>query len=1189
MRYFRFCLALLVVFLFSGIASAQLAVSVDQAGIHHIVGTSTLVIPVSITLDGEPLPAGSSLSDNDFTLTEMGEFGGGGDPVYGAPNDCDKIYHDTSTPPEAVWTGAAESRFHVMRVNKRAPILRLLFLIDESGSMAGGDNDPGQNLNRYLEKVRASAKDIVNGILANGGSFMTDYDAMVNVATFQGTPAKINMTVTTNPAEDPYRDSMYGTGVDGTYGWGRVGVKDEIDNDLDQFMTPVQHSATALVKAVRNATDQLKNEAAVVGLGCDANEGTPCDRPVLKVLITYTDGSENTSQPAAPVQPVIAGYVNNPDWAFISVEIGSDMSGTANAVYLGTDLHLSAMTNPENTWTSQVVNTITSKLQTLFNEENKNNNYYLYYCSHIRAPQTTSQAGLQVTSGGQTASTTFTYQVNGLVDGCYLGQFDQDRDCFLDPRIDADALAKAINEHWWGMQACPEDPDHPNQEPCETWSSSDKDLDCSGCLDNNRECRIPTNCTTEACKFPNGIGTYLAATFGVSKDAIDGVDHDAAQGLQQCDRDPDPDWIELDMDHCRWIHQSFVPNTTGSLPEYFVNPEPPSTGYYCENDIDEDCDGVDTDCPMPPAPDVCSDVDSDGNGLPAESTLNSALNRTNVYVIPDVRRGLVAGENWKTDITLIADGPAPGDVDCIDPCQYHLNCRMGADNFYHAVACPTASDITGDRIADTCGFCFTPEPWVELFFIPGLQFADTCVNCGTPGQDAQPVLSRKFCLDGNGALRLSDVLKEFGVDNTQGSIVVSTDRPLIDNFVASYTGGELSCPGDVASCYPTPALDIDDTTVDAGARTYIDSGFGKRVSAIPSNEFLGGSATARLIHLGGSPTCSSTVNLGITNINNAETAFDVRFFNAAGVLLNNEKWNIPAHSTAWKNSAVAEGYDVYVTITVIGPDQPSARFVVWASNRDDCTGDPAFVDDSSLKLISNGQQLIVPDVMRVVQIVDEEYWQTDIEIANAADSHGATAAPAEVTYWLASDPTTTRTVRQLEADATYRLRDILPELGLLDNVSNDSLVFQVGDTDGNIAISGHTYNLKITPGSATSETFGEMMAPVAGNQLFGVGTMVSMPGFGGNNYSSEVYVTNPSSVPADVIVEFWGAKGYRFGTATLLVAPNSTSTALSAPGNRAVFTATVKFSAGSTSTAKVFAYEKITDPVTSDVMILLAR
>jgi len=1168
-------LGIVFVTLMAGGASAQLTVSIDQSHIQNIVlkngkATSTLVVPFTVT------GVVGQLSNADLKV-----FDGNGN-VYGAPKDCDKIYRDTTG--DGTIDSEAEARYVVQRVDWTPPYaaIRVYFVFDSSASITGGDDS-------QLQYMKTRATLLAQKLLALESQY-PGLDVRITAGSFAGSIREME-DFTLPPGLNP-PDSLPEKWVNDP-----VAASNMIDTMVDYIKR--RGAATNLTYAVERAKNQLENAPRDPN-PCEPNPCAP--QQTLKILVTFSDLTHNATASFPDQQTWLTNLVSQPDWMFVNFWMWGEHvnSAISKGSLLGDDLQVSASngkvinsTNPSEVgqpYNDSIFMThVNDAWSALYPDCPQQ--YLLYLCTAWRSG--VHNLSLTVNYGGASATDSAPFQAPSG-DYCVLYEFDSDADChirnFGDPYdynhdgvIDEFESSNGFDAWTVAMNLLSGFLPPPNE--CSKWQISPKDSDISGCMDASAwACNVPVNCTVEDCKFG-----------------------------KECDQDGDDTNLmtQLVVDTCRQIHPEFsspestvyatpkdIIDATGKYDMAVQDPEPAENGipntcrpanpkssrYYCENGIDEDGDGIDAECPEPPAPKGC---ELNEEFAPADHTLDEVLQTgVNVLVIPDVREGTIPGVSgsWKTDVNLLAKGPAPVDVFHLSVCNYHLDCLQGDDGFYHAVKCPTPYDVTGDHVDDACGFCFVPKPWVEMFFIPAKD-----ANAGSPGG---PVVSRKFCLDSNGAIHISDILAQFpGLSNVSGTLVVASNRELVEAH-KTLNISSRRCSSHPSECPAVHVVNDSDTIVDAAARTYNEDGYGKRVPAVPMEQVFGSNKIAHFYHLTGPDKGQYNIDFGIVNLTqDDDVTFEVRFNHPDGTPISINHWNVAAGSVAWKTNALPlskSDYDVYATVQVVEP-KGSERWYAWASVTETVTSD-AFAVESGPTITDQTGKLYLPDASRDVITPDMQYHLTDAEVANVEPrpDAGNPLNPAKITFWVAGNESTTKTVRMIMPESAYRLVDVLTDLGMTDNVNNKTMVIQVDSSEGEIAAYNHTYTLKITAGSANSSTYGEGVGALTDNDLFGMGRSVAIPCFGGTKYDTTVYVVNPTSEDVTVNVEFWGAKGWRFGSAPTMgvtVAAGQTL-AVNVPEDRKASTATVTVKDGN---GKIFAYAKVTDQATGDDTVLIAR
>ncbi len=1120
--------------------ATNLTVTFDQDRLVKWPNSSLITIPFKVTYtdaSGTTQELGASDLVATYHLDVLDTGGTYTYSIFGAAKDADKLYLED---------GFAESRYMVQRLQycKECPpdAVRVLLLFDLSSSVDAS-----------IPEMAANAPALVDALFANQ-TFVSKHNLQVGVAWFSGNVADLNR-IANLTGSDFFAD------------------KDTVNKVIaDNIKQRPRGTSTGLVDAVDVALNALTR--------VEDNTVTECcpeARRTVKVLITVTEFVHRTGDPSAAKLT----RINNPgpNYLLFGIKVRGE-SPNAWTATLAAALSSASGSVPYQDWPAAIAGIPPRIAQEAREERNGcEYEYLLYTCVAPRdqspfVPTATRTVKVGLTYGISTTTPgSFTYTTADLKDGCFLWDFDVDADGFYrnltlgeQPGFDAYTRTNYLDARYKFKAAG-------QNHLCLTDNKiSPQDEDHSGCLPNVRaaECVVPVNCTTEKCKF----------------------------GFE-CDQDGDETdgKILLQVDRCHEIHQvvpylqssppafptfpdgtsSFVinrePEVPNGIPNVCPGPTPASSSYYCDNRIDENANGRDAECPPPPAFPGCSDT-----GLPAQSTLEQALARTNTLIIPDVRRGVVGTSSWQTDLRLIANGPAPGTPSYLNPCQYKLNCLLGPDGFFHAVACPQGVDVDGNQTVDTCGFCYVEDPWVELFFVPALDAV---------GGSAPPtVLSRRLCLPSNGALPLDDVLSVFtpAPTNASGILVVSSNYDLLVQNKKTITSPDCTLHADC----PHKVVKVETTaTVDAAARTFVNtSGMGKRVSAIPIDKALGPTDVTRLCHLT-APDRAFNADIGIVNFTPGDVAFYVRLYHADGALMDTMEWNVRAKSVAWIQNVLTgkAGYDVCAAIQVIRP-QGNEKWMAWASSTETTTGDQFFVEPGPTVAGTTGGTLYLPLAERNVLAPDTRYVITDVELMNLDDPL-TVSTPASVTYWLASTPNTKRTVSLLEAGKAYRLIDLIADgLGFATGVTNDTLVIEVpAQASGRIGASAYRYELQVTTGTPLSSSFGAGISAV--DRLVAPGTTVKIPLFGAPRYSSSVVVTNPSNTSITVTVQFLGALGFSYSTTTFTLAPNATKVVANPDPTRR--TGTAKVTNASTNTGDAVVYLKVTDNTSTDPFVLVGR
>ncbi|MEP0773151.1 MAG: hypothetical protein HRF46_02160 [Acidobacteriota bacterium] len=1127
--------------------ASNMKVTFDQARLKKWPNSSLLTVPFRVTYDtssrtGVELGAGDHLAAYNLKVLDKSPNGTLDYEIYGAAKDADKLY---------LSGGTAESRFLVQRLkycwDDPPDAVRVMLLFDLSSSVESS-----------IRTMRSEAPKLVDALFADA-TCVDKHDLKVAVAWFSGQVEdldRIKRATFFSKSEVAALKNLIG----------------------QEIQVRPRGSSTGLVDAAHEALLALNQAVDTSQPPCALNP-----RENLKVLITATDFVHRTGEPSAAKLAALTSPAP-PRFLTMGITVPGEAANFYTTQLMGA---LAAGTGgtPYSSWATAIQQAPGEICRQANDEPEKcEYEYLLHTCVAPRdlrpfTPVENRSIQLDLSYGGLNASGTFSYNTADLKDGCFLWAFDRDQDGFVrNIALDGtDGLDKYVYDTYL-RNAYLEKIGARGRSCLAEYKISVEDEDRSGCLPNPAvaECQVKINCTIENCKFGN-----------------------------ECDQDGVlDDNLHLKVDRCPLIHPK-IPYLPGEKPNFadlpdcssrwVINREPPpdercengcpgncaSDRYYCGNRIDENADGRDEKCPPPPAPAQCSDA----NFPPADSTLDQALARSNTFIIPDARRGLVGGSSWKTDLRVIADGPAPGTEEKLNPCCWDLNCARGTDGFFHAVSCPRSLDVNGDHEPDTCGFCYVEQPWVELFFLPAQDNQGSSTVAQTP-------LSRKFCLPTNGALPIEDVLAQFrtaaGIapDNVAGMLVVSSNYNLLlqnRKIITSDKCGRLEpCPRHI--------VEIDRVaTVDAGARTYNAAGFGKRVSAAPVGNSFGPTDVAHLYHVTGPDRANRNADIGIVNLTPNAVAFYVRYFHADGALIETKEWNVGPRSVAWiQNTFTAgkAGYDIYASVQVVKP-QGNEKWLAWASSIETTTGDQFFIEPGPFVEGTAGGTLYLPNAAREVITADERYIITDVELVNLEDRLLG-GAPATVSYWLASAPARKKTVSLLQAGKAYRLIDLIADgLNFATGVANDTLVIEVPQQSaGKIGASSYTYQLDIVKGTPNSSSFGAGVTAVPATRLVGANGRVRVPLFGGSQYDSALVITNPTADSVSITVRFLGAMGFPYSTRTYTLAAGQKQV-IPDPEDRRAGTAVVTVAGNST--GRVLVHLKVTDVTKNDHFVLVGR
>ncbi len=1134
--------------------ATNLKVTFDQSRLVKWANSSLITVPFKVTYDHEgttkELGAGDHLASYNLKVLDKSVTGTYDYEIFGAPKDIQHLYLSSGS--------TAESRFAVQRLKywEECPpdAVRVLLLFDLSSSVETG-----------IPQMASGGQRLIDTLFADL-AWSDRHDLAVAVAWFSGQASDLQRIASLSAA-----DFMSDAGT----------VKNVIATNI---VKRVRGSSSGLVDAADESLKALERVRDSSLSNC-----CPEQRKTVIVLVTISDFVHRTG---APSPAKIANLTTPPPNSLL---FGVEAQGEApNAFTPQLKAALSAANNgtPLSWGAGEATIAATMKRAAREKRDSGEYEYLLYACVAPRDltpfnPIENRNVEVTVSYGGLQNTASFAYTTQGLKDGCFLWNFDVDQDGFyrnveLDGSPGFDQFTKtAFLDDKYSHKT--KGANYSCLDPA-GGSLAGEDEDHSGCLPNPGvpECRVQVNCTIEDCKFG-----------------------------QDCDQDGVKDeFIHLKVDRCWQIHQK-VPSLPNDLPAQppwrdepdcqplVINPEPPagntctnhcpgdcrSPQYYCGNRIDENADGRDEKCPNPGAPPTCDD-----SGYPAAaSTLEQALARTNTLIIPDVRRGMVGGTSWTTDVRIIAEGPAPGTEHQLEPCCWDLNSLKGTDGFFHAVQCPRGVDVDGNHTVDTYGFCYVEDPWVELFFMPAVNAHG---NSATP---PPATLSRRLCLPSNGALVLDDVLAAFRTaaglapNDVSGTLVVSSNYELLVQNKKTVTSSQC---GTLQPCLRN-VVTVDDTAqVDAAARTYIKGGaasnLGKRVSATPVTKAFGPNDLAYLFHLT-APDRAANADIGIVNLTPTGVSFYLRLYHADGTLMDTKEWNVAGTSVAWIQDVFTGkvGYDAYATLQVIKP-RGIEKWFAWASSTDAGTGDQFWVEAVSASVKgSTGGKLYLPNSSRVTVIPDQRYVMTDVELINL-DNALSGKVPATVKYWLVSKPSDVKTVSLLEGGKAYRLIDLIAEgLGRSSNVTTDTLVIEVPQqADGEIAASNHTYRLDIVLGTTSSSTIGSGVGAVTERELVGPGKKAKLPLFGGKDYRSSVVITNPTDAPVHVRVRFYGALGFAYRSVSQPVPPNTTLV-LPDPENRRAGTAEVFVDP--TSAGMALVYLRVEVPSTGDQFAIIGR
>lgn len=182
--------------------------------------------------------------------------------------------------------------------------LKIIFILDESGSMQGTESDVIGGFNQFLEQQKAKAYE----------------KSSVSLYKFNSSWSKIFSDLPLNEIR-PLQPGDYTPG-------GLTALYDAIGTAISEADKQQAHTGPGL-KA------ESKQEAAPEATSESKQEATAQSKPDMVMMVIITDGQENASREydSQRVKRLIQKHEQNENWQFIY--LGSDLSNFADAEALG--------------------------------------------------------------------------------------------------------------------------------------------------------------------------------------------------------------------------------------------------------------------------------------------------------------------------------------------------------------------------------------------------------------------------------------------------------------------------------------------------------------------------------------------------------------------------------------------------------------------------------------------------------------------------------------------------------------------------------------------------------------------------------------------------------------------------------------------------------------------------------------
>lgn len=190
--------------------------------------------------------------------------------------------------------------------------LKIIFVLDESGSMQGTESDVIGGFNQFLEQQKAKAYE----------------KSSVSLYKFNSSWSKIFSDLPLNEIR-PLQPGDYTPG-------GLTALYDAIGIAISEADKQNRHTRPGHIAESRPGLKaESKQEAAPEATSESKQEATAQSKPDMVMMVIITDGQENASREydSRQVKRLIQEHEQNENWQFIY--LGSDLSNFADAEALG--------------------------------------------------------------------------------------------------------------------------------------------------------------------------------------------------------------------------------------------------------------------------------------------------------------------------------------------------------------------------------------------------------------------------------------------------------------------------------------------------------------------------------------------------------------------------------------------------------------------------------------------------------------------------------------------------------------------------------------------------------------------------------------------------------------------------------------------------------------------------------------
>jgi len=336
--------------------------------------------------------------------------------------------------------------------------------------------------------------------------------------------------------------------------------------------------------------------------------------------------------------------------------------------------------------------------------------------------------------------------------------------------------------------------------------------------------------------------------------------------------------------------------------------------------------------------------------------------------------------------------------------------------------------------------------WVSdvVLYSSGGRDAVTNLYLMKDGLDNTFAEARRLPVPAGASVRLEDVVRStFSETDAAGAILIGSDLPLI---VSSRTYNNAQ----------------------AGT-------FGQLIPGSPASEWIQGTRAATLIHLTQTPRYRT--NLGLVNLRPYGANLIVEVYGADGGKRGEKIYSVPPWGWVQKGYALRDitGSGAQDAFVVVRSQDPTARYVAYASTVDNVSGDAVF----GSPVAGSGETLFVAGVAHL-EGVNQTVWRTDLELC----ATGTDPARLRLDLLRADSDNSSPAARSVTVPPSgcSRYDDIVGSLF----GSSGSAALRIVPEHGSAAVSSRTYN------QLADRTFGQHIPGQVESRAISIGQRATL-------------------------------------------------------------------------------------------------